>query len=332
MILGMCAEVRFLKTDRRPAFSIFRISSCEIELSWKIICGKAELVLPRNIKYFDKQKVKDVFQKGDPVEIYLGYNGDLKLEFKGYIDQVSANYPITLKLEDEMWKLKQIPVNFASPNITLKDFIGKIVKDYPIDVDLGVSLGAVRFSKTTLGEVINKLQSEMSLYSFIRNGKLTIAKPYSDVNQEVPVFDLERNCESNDLNYLSKEERLVKIIGQSMQEVAKAVKNKEKDKKLKFEWGDENANDTINWTFNVRTQKELEDAVKKMYEDRKKEGYDGSFKAIGTPSVAHGQRVKITSTLYQERQGIYYVDAVKKTFDKSGGYRQEITLGGAAKK
>lgn len=328
----MCAEVRFLKTNRREAFSIFRISSCEIELSWKMICGKAEIVLPRNIKDFDKQKVKDVFRKGDPVEIYLGYNGDLKLEFKGYIDIVSANYPITLKLEDEMWKLKQIPVNFASPNISLKDFFEKIVKDYPLDIDIGVSLGAVRFSKVTLGEVMNKLQSEMSLYSFIRNGKLTVAKPYSEVKNKVSVFDLERNCESNDLNYLSKEERLVKIIGQSMQKVAKAIKNKEKDKKLKFEWGDTDANDTINWTFNVRTQKELEDAVKKMYNDRKKEGYDGSFKAIGTPSVQHGERVKITSTLYEERSGVYYIDAVKKTFDKNSGYRQEITLGATAKK
>lgn len=328
----MCAEVRFLKTNRREAFSIFRISSCEIELSWKMICGKAELILPRNIKDFDKQKVKDVFRKGDPVEIYLGYNGDLKLEFKGYIDIVSANYPITLKLEDEMWKLKQIPVNFASPNISLKDFFEKIVKDYPLDIDIGVSLGAVRFSKVTLGEVMNKLQSEMSLYSFIRNGKLTVAKPYSEVKNKVSVFDLERNCESNDLNYLSKEERLVKIIGQSMQKVAKAIKNKEKDKKLKFEWGDTDANDTINWTFNVRTQKELEDAVKKMYNDRKKEGYDGSFKAIGIPSVQHGQQVKITSTLYEERSGVYYIDAVKKTFDKNSGYRQEITLGATAKK
>ncbi len=328
----MCAEVRFLKTNRREAFSIFRISSCEIELSWKMICGKAEIVLPRNIKDFDKQKVKDVFRKGDPVEIYLGYNGDLKLEFKGYIDIVSANYPITLKLEDEMWKLKQIPVNFASPNISLKDFFEKIVKDYPLDIDIGVSLGAVRFSKVTLGEVMNKLQSEMSLYSFIRNGKLTVAKPYSEVKNKVSVFDLERNCESNDLNYLSKEERLVKIIGQSMQKVAKAIKNKEKDKKLKFEWGDTDANDTINWTFNVRTQKELEDAVKKMYNDRKKEGYDGSFKAIGTPSVQHGERVKITSTLYEDRSGVYYIDAVKKTFDKNSGYRQEITLGATAKK
>ena len=231
-----------------------------------------------------------------------------------------------------MWKLKQIPVNFASPNISLKAFFEKIVKDYPLDIDIGVSLGAVRFSKVTLGEVMNKLQSEMSLYSFIRNGKLTIAKPYSEVKNKVSVFDLERNCESNDLNYLSKEERLVKIIGQSMQKVAKAIKNKEKDKKLKFEWGDTDANDTINWTFNVRTQKELEDAVKKMYNDRKKEGYDGSFKAIGVPSVQHGERVKITSTLYEERSGVYYIDAVKKTFDKNSGYRQEITLGATAKK
>ncbi|MDY3317711.1 hypothetical protein PG630_10360 [Riemerella anatipestifer] len=332
MTLAMCAEVRFLKTDRRPEFSVFRISSCEIETSWKMICGKAEVVLPRNVKYFDKYNIKEVFRKGDPVEIYLGYDGNLKLEFKGYIDQVSANYPITLKLEDEMWKLKQIPVNFASPNITLKGFIDSVVKDYPTDVDLNVSLGAIRFSKVTLGEVLNKLQSEMNLYSFIRNGKLTIAKPYSDVTNEIPVFDLERNCESNDLNYLTKEERLVKIIGQSMQEVAKAVVKKKQDKKLKFEWGDKDAQETINWTFNVRTQKDLEAAVKKMYEDRKKEGYDGSFKAIGIPSIQHGQRVKIVSTLYQDRQGIYYVDGVKKTFDKSSGYRQDITLGQAAKK
>ena len=88
MTFTMNAEIRFLKNDRRESFSIFQISSCEIELSWKNICGKADIILPRNIKDFDRQKVKDVFQRGDKVEIYLGYDGDLKLEFSGYIDQV----------------------------------------------------------------------------------------------------------------------------------------------------------------------------------------------------------------------------------------------------
>ena len=330
MTFTMNAEIRFLKNDRRESFSIFQISSCEIELSWKNICGKAEIILPRNVKDFDRQKVKDVFQRGDKVEIYLCYDGDLKLDFSGYIDQVSADIPINIKLEDEMWKLKQIPVNFSSPNISLKGFFEKVVKDYPLDIDAHISLGAVRFTKVTLGEVLNKLQSDMNIYTFIRNGKLSVAKPYSDVKDDKGVFeefDLERNCVSNDLNYISAESRLVKIIGQTAQNVAKAVKAKEKDKKLKFEYGDNNANETINWTFNVKTKKELEEAVKDLYKKKKKDGFDGSFTTFGIPSVQHGQKVKLTSSLYEDRQGTYYIDRVKKTFRKDSGYRQEIGLG-----
>lgn len=230
-----------------------------------------------------------------------------------------------------MWRLKQIPVSFVSKDIKLKEFIQKFVTDYPIDIDSDVSLGAVRFSKVTLGEVMKKLQDDFNLYAFIRNGKLTIAKPYSDVSDKIPVFDLERNCVSNDLNYLSKEEKLVKIIGQSLQKFAEAIKKGEKDKKLKFEFGDANATETINWTFNVTNLKDLENEVKRMYNDKKKDGWDGSFTTFGTPSVQHGQKQKLTSSLYADREGIYYSDSVKKTFNKDG-YRQEIELGTTFKK
>lgn len=326
----MNAKVVFLGNERRSEFSIRRISEVSIESSWKTICDTAELVLPRNVKDFDNKKVKEVFQRGDKVEIYLcyGMDEDLKLEFSGYIDKVSADYPITIKLQDEMWKLKQTPVNFASKDIKLHEFIQKFIKTYPVDIDSTVSLGAVRFSKVTFGEVLKKLQDDFSIYSFIRNGKLTIAKPYSDVTDIVPVFDLERDCVSNDLNYLSKDERLVKIIGQSMQKLAKAVKKREKDKKLKFEFGDADATSTINWTFSVTNLKDLESEVKRMYNDWKKEGWDGSFTTFGYPSVQHGQKVKLTSSLYEDRSGTYYIDSVKKKFSRDG-YRQEIELGTA---
>lgn len=324
----MNAKVVFKATSNHKEFFIRRISEVEIESSWKTICDTANIILPRNIKDFDSKKVKEIFRRGDKVEIYLGYGYDenLILEFSGYIDKVSADYPITIKLEDEMWRLKQIPVSFASKDVKLKAFIQKFVTDYPIDIDADVSLGAVRFSKVTLGEVLRKLQDDFSLYSFIRNGKLTIAKPYSDVTSEIPLFDLERNCVSNDLNYLSKEERLVKIVGQSMQKLAKAVKKREKDKKLKFEFGDAEASETINWTFNVTSLKDLEQAVKRMYNDKKKEGWDGSFTTFGIPSVQHGQKQKLTSSLYTDREGIYYSDSIKKTFNRDG-FRQEIELG-----
>ena len=320
--LIMNAKVVFKATPNHKEFFIRRISEVEIETSWKMICSTAQVVLPRNIKDFNQNKVKDWFKRGDKVEIYLcyGLDEDLILEFSGYITQVSADYPITIKLEDEMWRLKQIPVNFSSKNEKLKSFVQKYVTDYPILIDAEVPLGAVNIKNKTLGEVFKKFQEDLSLYSFIRNGKLVVAKPYSDVTDEIPVFDLERNCVSNDLNYLSKEERTVKVVAESVQNFAKTKK------KLKFELGDPDPKTTINKTLSVTTLNDLQAEVRRIYDLYKKEGFDGSFTTFGTPSVQHGQKVKITSSLYNDREGVYYSGAVKKIFNKDG-YRQEIELG-----
>ena len=320
--LIMNAKVVFKATESHPEFYIRRISEVEIETSWKMICSTAQVVLPRNIKDFNQNKVKDWFKRGDKVEIYLcyGLDEDLILEFSGYITQVSADYPITIKLEDEMWRLKQIPVNFSSKNEKLKSFVQKYVTDYPILIDAEVPLGAVNIKNKTLGEVFKKFQEDLSLYAFIRNGKLVVAKPYSDVTDKVPVFDLERNCVSNDLNYLSKEERTVKVVAESVQNFAKTKK------KLKFELGDPDPKTTINKTLSVTTLNDLQAEVKRIYDLYKKEGFDGSFTTFGTPSVQHGQKVKITSSLYNDREGVYYIDSIKKKFSRDG-YRQEIELG-----
>ena len=320
--LIMNAKVVFKATESHPEFYIRRISEVEIESSWKMICSTAQVVLPRNIKDFNQNKVKDWFKRGDKVEIYLcyGLDEDLILEFSGYITQVSADYPITIKLEDEMWRLKQIPVNFSSKNEKLKSFVQKYVTDYPILIDAEVPLGAINIKNKTLGEVFKKFQEDLSLYPFIRNGKLVVAKPYSDVSDKIPVFDLEKNCVSNDLNYLSKEERTVKVIAESVQNFAKTKK------KLKFELGDPDPKTTINKTLSVTTLNDLQAEVRRIYDLYKKEGFDGSFTTFGTPSVQHGQKVKITSSLYNDREGIYYIDSIKKKFSRDG-YRQEIELG-----
>lgn len=320
--LIMNAKVVFKATESHPEFYIRRISEAEIESSWKMICSTAQVVLPRNIKDFNQNKVKDWFKRGDKVEIYLcyGLDEDLILEFSGYITQVSADYPITIKLEDEMWRLKQIPVNFSSKNEKLKSFVQKYVTDYPILIDAEAPLGAVNIKNKTLGEVFKKFQEDLSLYPFIRNGKLVVAKPYSDVTDKIPVFDLERNCVSNDLNYLSKEERTVKVVAESVQNFAKTKK------KLKFELGDPDPKTTINKTLSVTTLNDLQAEVRRIYDLYKKEGFDGSFTTFGIPSVQHGQKVKITSSLYNDREGVYYIDSIKKKFSRDG-YRQEIELG-----
>lgn len=217
MTLAISAEI-FFEPQKGQAFSVFKVSEVEIESSWKMLTDTANIVLPRNVRDFDKNKISEVFKVGDKCTIKAGYNGELLTEFTGYIRKVSADYPITIELEDEMFKLKKIPVHYSSKIGSLKNFLNAIVKGIEIDCEADIQIGAMRFANTTLGAVLDTLQKDYSLYAFIRNGKLTIAKPYSDVknDREIYRFDLERNCVSNDLKYLSKEERTIKIKATSV--------------------------------------------------------------------------------------------------------------------
>lgn len=319
MTKAMSATVVFAKNKAREQLTIHQVNAVYLESSWQQLVGKAEITLPRNVKVFDKNKVKQIFKRGDVVTIFLGYDGNMIVEFKGYITSVSADVPIKISCEDEMFKLKTIPVNISSAQTSLEELLTTILPGQKMNVLQGVDLGAVRFSKTTVGEVLTKLREQLKLYSYIvpTTTILVSGKVYSDNSTDrIARFDLEKNVVSNNLTYKSTEESTVKVRGYS------SLNGQE----LTFTYGDDNAEKIINWQFETTTKEDLKKAVKRLYEQFKEGGYTGSFVAYGVPSVQHGQKVKITSALYKDREGIYYVDAVKKSFSNQG-YRQELSLG-----
>jgi len=210
MTLAMTAEVIFHATASRGALVIQQVTEITTESSWKELTDRATITLPRKIKLFEKAKVRQLFRRGDAVTISFGYNGQNQVEFTGYITEVSADIPIKIKLEDEMWKLKQLPVNFSSPNISLKDLLTQILPGYKIEALQGVALGGVRFSKTTVSQVLEKLQTDWGLYSYMKRKKLMVGIYYADDLQHIK-FHLERNSVSNSLNYKRKEDVSIRI-------------------------------------------------------------------------------------------------------------------------
>ncbi len=52
MTLAMNCEIKFLKTEHREEFSIYKVSAVTIEKSWKLICGKAEIIIARRGKSY----------------------------------------------------------------------------------------------------------------------------------------------------------------------------------------------------------------------------------------------------------------------------------------
>lgn len=322
MTLAMNCRIVFAKNARRPEIVLTQCTEILTESSWTLLTSTAEIVIPRKIKFFDKNKVRDTFRRGDFVTISFGYNGTNNEEFRGYITEVAADIPIRIKLQDEMWKLKQTPVNFSAPNISLKDLLKQIAPGYKIDALEGVQIGSVRFPKTTVADVLEKLQQDpwkLNTYFKTIDGKqvLVCGKYYADDSNVKEVnFHLERNCVSSSLNYVRKDDLFLLIKG---------VSTLSNGTKIEVEFGDKTGQPRQLTHYN-KSKSELEVLVKLDYEKYKQDRFDGSFTAFGIPIVKHGQVCNLQSTLYEDRNGKYYIEGVTKSFNRDG-IRQVIKLG-----
>ena len=328
----MRARAVFPKRKGRGQIVLNEIESVRIESSWKNLTDTAELTLPRKVlkKTFDKKRVRDIFTKGDYVRIDLGYydaqdkRKGLRREFEGYVTEVSAGMPIRLKLEDEMWKLKQIPVNYASSNVSLKDMLKEILPKYNIQADDKEQLGKVSYPDTTAAEVLKKLQHEKYIYSWFKGGILFSGKVYAkDIRVPAHTFHLERNAVSNRLQYRRAEDMKVLIIAVVM------CLGKKKECRV-GELGGQVYK--LHYTSDDwMTEAILKEKVQHEYELKKSDGLEGSFTAFGKPSVRHSEKVNLRSKIYEDRNGLYYIEGVIKSFNQQG-YRQEIRLGNKVKK
>ena len=312
-------KITFAKHRNRREIVLRKVEGGFIDSTFRTLTDTAEISLPRNVKFFDNQNVKEVFKKGDPVKIELGYDENFVEEFNGYVSSVSADTPIVIKCEDEMFNLKKMSVHYSAKSVTVEKLIKDIVKGYDVDVIEGVQLGGVRFPNTTVAKVLEKLQEKpYNLHSYFKGKQLVVGKYYTDDTGIKPVkFSTERNIVTHSLTYRDKEYVTLKI---------KATSVLVNGESIVYEIG-EDGGDVLNLSYyNIELKAELEKKVKQDYDRRKQGGLDGTITAWAVPSVQHGMKVAFTSARYPDRNGTYYIDATRKTFNKPK-LRQIITLG-----
>lgn len=316
MTLAMCSKIVFPKTDTRDEIIIRKVNAVKIESSWEMLTDTATIILPRNVKDFYKLNVKTIFKKGDPVEIYLGYDENLLLEFIGFISEVSADIPIKIKCDDYMFLLKKHPVNISMRSTKLEDLIKQIIPA-GIEYDVAdINIGTKRFPNTTAAKVLEELQ-ENNIYSYFKGKKLVVGKIYSDDAVEPVIFNFSQNVVDNNLQYKNKEDVLIKIKGTS------TLPN---GRKLTAEFGDKGGTQQNLSYYNISVQAEVLKLVKADYEKYKIDGFEGHITAFGIPSVTHGMKAQIISYQYPDRKGLYFIKKVVKDFDDSPKYHQTIDL------
>ncbi len=146
-------------------------------------------------------------------------------------------------------------------------------------------------------------------------------------NNEPETFNFEYNMiDDSGLFYIFEKDINLNVIGKSIKSDLKAG---EKNQTLTYKYPESGVEGGDTVTFHDscnQTQDQLKLHTIKFYQNFAYTGYRGSFTTFGEPYVNPGDKVRLVSNKYPEKNGTYLVKAVNRSFGM-GGYRQEITLG-----
>jgi len=311
MTYAFYGEIEFPAFRTRGKIIIRRFSKVKIETSWKKLTDTAMITLPRKVKDFDRYKVNDVFQAGDPVIIRLGYDGDLYDEFTGYIFKVTTGVPIEITLEDEMYQLKRNTVSISKASCTLKQLLNEIAPDYTVQCD-DTAIGSVRYSNKLVSEILDDLKTKIGLYTYFRGKTLVCGRTSIDGGQHVKVT-IEKQAQET-LKERNIEQVYVRL--ESLQKNGKMLKGEKGEKK----------GNTITIKQPNLTKVEIQKIVDDTYTRATMPGLSGDLTLFGVPRIQHGMIADLSSILYPEKNGAYYIDSVTKEVDTKT-YRQVAKLG-----
>ena len=315
MVLAMVHLVVFSANDRREELQMRKINGAKIDSSINSFSDSAKITLPKNVKEFANQNLNNLIRRGDKVTIYLGYGTVLKKEFHGFVTEVSPQIPIVISCSDEMWQYMKLPVNVSYKNVMLADLMKDILPGITID-SLEIQLGQVRYAKTTVGAVLEKLKSEYNLVTYLKDGVIMCGKVYSANKKEV-VYGFEQNIKSSNLKFKNKEDILIKL---------NATSTLSGGTKIEVTVGDEDGEQRNLSYFNIKTKAELEDIATQDLDKFKFTGFSGDFNSYGIPYAEVGWVANIASNESPEKDGKYLIESVITTFDDSPQFDRKITL------
>lgn len=316
-MLKLCAKVE-IKGARTWVFE--KITSCEIVRDMDALTTTCTLVLPRKTQW--QGEVSNPVKRGDQITVWLGYDDNLQLAFKGYVLQKGFKAPIEIKCEDEMYRLKQTPaVKKTYKSVTLESLLNDQQLTYPVKVLGEQNVGQYRVNVDNVAELLAHLK-ENSIRTFFRlenEQPVLYCGVMFDHNTGIrQVFETGVNIISDDsLDEQNSEDVRIKV---------KVISLQPDNTKIKVEVGD---HDGERRTLHCYGKNEAEAKAwgEQELERLKRDGLTGSFTTFGHVLLDRLDIIGIK--IDGERKGKYQVQKNTITYG-ADGFRQDITLGARA--
>lgn len=382
---------KYTASQRDNIFVLDFVNQLEVVSTWQNLTDTCKIILPRNLYILkqtdgdmvnmgisvndkDSEKINvniynqiagnpPLFMRGDKVTVEAGYYFDQyqayksevlesNIIFRGYISKISNRVPIVLECEDEMFKIKQIPVinqTWKASEYTLQSMLTEMLKDTGIVVKDGINLktsvGDFKTQNETVGNVLDRLKAEGSIYSYLRivNGVTELRASGivyypQDTNSEV--FEFQNTIIKDDLEYQIKDDLNVALKLHSTR-TRKDGTNKDGTDKMKeerveimydrnglipqSEWENYRGSVVNIPVLGAITEADLLARAKEYLPKFYYTGFKGSFTTFGLPIVRHGDIAILQDKVIPERSGSYLIKSVT-TSTGVNGFRQKVIL------
>jgi hypothetical protein len=273
-----------------------------------------------------------LFKEGDPVSIDLGYNGDLRNEFRGFVRRVNITTPLSIEMEGYAWQLRNQNILASWKVTTVKEVLTRVIQG--TDIVLSPDLPQIKLTsfyiKNESGlKVLEYFKDKMLLtvyfddnilYAGIEEGRTTSTGVGQNGTLEEVKYNIGYNCitDQPDLKQRLAKDNLVRV----------RLKTKGKNgKHVLYEAGDVGGaviDRIIPFSNDEAFLKEKAEAFLKKL---KYDGYEGKITGFLQPFCKPGWKATITDKKFDgARAGTYFVPGTEVTFGRSGANRKvEIT-------
>lgn len=300
LYLNLCSRLT-IEPQVGPKVVLERISSAEINKTVETLGDKATVVIPRRYGS-EQEELREYISIGSRARLELGYNGELEVEFEGYIREIESGFPMKLHLDDETFFMRQNSFVKSWKAVTLKEVLEYIAPGYEIECH-EAKLGKFQIDNQSTLTVLRILKEQYGFYSVIRGQKLICKFKYEIATaKQVHVYDFEKNVKKSSLKYKRKEDKHIRI---------KAVSYSRDGKKLTETVGSKEQWATVKTlSYTNKTAKELRELALAEFKRISYDGFEGTVTGFGLPRTNAGDTLKLVSAREPERNGMYLVENV----------------------
>lgn len=300
----------------------------KIDKSIKNLSATATLTLPREFRNamdgygqsvnIGQKSILDYISRGDAIKIAFGYDDHLETEFEGYITSVSADFPLLLECEDEMFQLKKSPrIDAYISSGQIKDILAAAIPSkYKIELNESYEVGSWMIENATPYEVLKELSEKTGLqFHFEDNTTLKAGLPVDLELTEPKRFNFNENVRAgSSLVYRAREDRKLEVT----------VNSKQADGSENSHTAGEPGGDTKTINFPRLSKAECKKWAEKELEMNVYDGFEGSFDSWCLPRTKPGDAAELVRPFYEDRHqdGTYLIEAVSILIDANNGIKR----------